>query len=81
MNSALSLSLLSNYNISVSISRPLQCVFGRNAFEAEIEVHGKDIFTRASYFKCHAISLFPYCPFRFKLAVIFFKEWFLIMNL
>lgn len=55
--------------------------FERNAFEAEIEVHGKDIVTRASYFKYRAISLFPYCPFHFNFAVKFFKEWFLIMNL
>lgn len=55
--------------------------FGRNAFEAEIGVHGKNIVTRASYFKYHAISLFPYCPFHFNFAVKFFKEWFLVMNL
>lgn len=55
--------------------------FGRNAFAAETEVQGKDIVTRASYFKRYAISLFPYCPFYFKFAVIFLKEWFLIMNL
>lgn len=55
--------------------------FERGAFAAGIEVHGQDIVTRTSYLKRHAISLFPYCPFNFKFAVIFFKERFLIMNL
>lgn len=34
-------------------------IFGRNAFEADLEVHRKDIVTWVCYFKYHAISFFP----------------------
>lgn len=48
--------VITHFNFNESASPNIS---GRNTFEADLEVHRKDIVTRVCYFKQHAISFFP----------------------